>query len=186
MRLRYLKRRLEKNLKFKEDYVKFIEGVFKDGDAERAEGQPKGGNEWYIPHQGVYHPRKPGKIRVVFDCSAKYEGTALNDHLLTGPDLTNGLTGVLCRFRKHAIAVICDVEKMFHRFHVNEEDRDYLRFLWWENGDTTSEPREYRMKVHLFGAASSSGCANVGIKYLASQNKKVSVSSQLYEKEFLC
>lgn len=108
----------------------------------------------------------------MFDCSAKYEGTALNDHLLTGPDLTNGLTGVLCRFRKHPIAVICDVEKMFHRFHVNREDRDYLRFLWWENGDTSSEPKEYRMRVHLFGAASSPGCANYGMKYLASQNEK--------------
>ncbi|XP_055368558.1 uncharacterized protein LOC114864937 [Betta splendens] len=60
---------------------------------------------------------------------------------------------------------------MFHRFHVNQDDRDYLRFLWWENGDTSSEPKEYRMKVHLFGAASSPGCANYGMKYLASQNE---------------
>ncbi len=61
---------------------------------------------------------------------------------------------------------------MFHRFHVSQEDRDYLRFLWWENGDTNSEPKEYRMKVHLFGAASSPGCANYGMKYLACQNEK--------------
>ncbi|KAJ8333475.1 hypothetical protein SKAU_G00414830 [Synaphobranchus kaupii] len=119
VRLRHLKRKLEKNPKFKDDYVRFMEGIFKDGDAERAENEPEKGNVWYIPHQGVYHPRKPDKIRVVFDCSAKYDGTALNDHLLTGPDLTNGLTGVLCRFRKHPIAIMCDVEKMFHRFHVD-------------------------------------------------------------------
>ncbi|KAK2884441.1 hypothetical protein Q8A73_020915 [Channa argus] len=61
---------------------------------------------------------------------------------------------------------------MFHRFHVSQEDRDYFRFLWWENGDTSLEPKEYRMKVHLFGAASSPGCANYGMKYLASQNEK--------------
>ncbi|XP_056236444.1 uncharacterized protein LOC130172051 [Seriola aureovittata] len=172
VRLNQLKRKFEKNLKFKEDYIKFMDGVFKDGDAERADNQPKAGNVWYIPHQGVYHPRKPEKIRVVFDCSAKYGGTALNDHLLSGPDLTNGLTGVLCRFRKYPVAVICDVEKMFHRFHVSSEDRDYLRFLWWENGDTKSEPKDYRMRVHLFGAASSPGCSNYGLKYLASQNEK--------------
>ncbi len=160
VRLKRLKGKFEKDPKYKEDYVKFMEDVFKDGDAERAEHQPQAGNVWYIPYQGVYHPRKPEKIRVVFDCSAKYHGTALNDHLLTGPDLTNGLTGVLCRFRKYPITVICDVERMFHRFHVSQEDRDYLRFLWWENGDTNSEPKEYRMKVHLFGAASSPGCAN--------------------------
>ena len=56
---------------------------------------------WYIPHRGIYHPNKPGKIRVVFDCSAKYQGTSLNDNLLQGPDLTNGLIGVLARFRRN-------------------------------------------------------------------------------------
>ncbi|KAL0172160.1 hypothetical protein M9458_032471, partial [Cirrhinus mrigala] len=172
VRLKRLKAKFEKDPKLKDDYVKFMEGVFKDGNAQRAEHQPKAGNVWYIPHQGVYHPRKPEKIRVVFDCSAKYDGTALNDHLLTGPDLTNGLTGVLCRFRKYPITIICDVERMFHRFHVSQEDRDYLRFLWWENGDTNSEPKEYCMKVHLFGAASSPGCANYGMKYLACQNER--------------
>ena len=105
---------------------------------------------WYIPHQGVYHHQKPGKIRVVFDTSARYGTTALNEHLLVGPDLTNGLAGVLLRFRKNPIAVTCDVEKMFHRFHVNKDDRNYLRFLWWEDGDTSRQPQEYRMKVHLF------------------------------------
>lgn len=168
VRLKHLKRKLDKNPKFKNDYIQFMQGLFNDGDAEKAlEERP--GNVWYIPHQGVYHPRKPNKIRVVFDCSAKYEGTSLNDHLLTGPDLANGMTGVLCRFRKHPVAVICDVEKMFHRFHVSPDDRDFLRFLWWEGGDTSTEPEEFRMKVHLFGAASSPGCANYGMKYLASQ-----------------
>ncbi len=89
----------------------------------------------------VYHPRKPEKIRVVFDCSAKFETTSLNNHLLTGTDLTNALTGVLCRFREHKIAIACDVEKMFHRFHVSPDDRDFLRFLWWENGNTEKEPK---------------------------------------------
>lgn len=59
----------------------------------------------------------------MFEDSAKYEGTALNDHLLTGPDLTNGLTGVVCRFCIHSIAITYDVEKMFHRFLVSPEDR---------------------------------------------------------------
>ncbi len=120
----------------------------------------------------MYHPRKPEKIRVVFDCSAKFETTSLNNHLLTGPDLTNALTGVLCRFREHKIAIACDVEKMFHRFHVSPDDRDFLRFLWWENGNTEKEPKEYRMRVHIFGAASSPGCANYGMKYLASKYEK--------------
>ena len=42
-------------------------------------------NAWYIPHHGVYNSQKR-KIRVVFDCSAKYLGRSLNDYLLPGPD----------------------------------------------------------------------------------------------------
>ena len=40
------------------------------------------GRVWYIPHHGVYHPNKPTKIRIVFDCSAEYKGESLNKHLL--------------------------------------------------------------------------------------------------------
>ena len=32
-------------------------------------------------------------------------------------------------------------------------------------------PSVYRMKVHLFGAASSPGCANFGLKHLAAQGQ---------------
>ena len=42
-----------------------------------------------FPHHAVHHPRKPGKIRVVFDCSAEFEGKSINKELLPGPDLTN-------------------------------------------------------------------------------------------------
>ena len=87
---------------------------------------------------------------MVFDCSAKCKGTSLNDHLLSEPDLTNNLISVLCRFRTYLYAITCEVEKMFHQFVVHKEDRDYLRFLWLPNGNVSQDPREYRMKVHLF------------------------------------
>lgn len=140
------------------------------GDAEKVpEEELNNQPAWYIPHLGAYHPHKPGKIRVVFDCSAQFQETSLNDHLLTGPDLTNTLVRVLCRFRKGPVAIMCYVEKMFHQFHVTKEHQDYLRFLWWDEGDLNSEPSVYRMKVHLFGAASSPGCSNFGLKHLALQ-----------------
>lgn len=94
--------------------------------------------------------------------------TSLNDHLLTGPDLTNALTGVLCRFCEHHIVIVCDVEKMFHRFHVSPDDRDFLRFLWWEEGNSEREPKEYHASAYF----SSPGCANYGMKYLASKYER--------------
>ena len=111
---------------------------------------PSDGAVYYIPHHGVYHQKKTGKIRVVFDCSAKFKGTSLNDNLLQGPNLTNTLIGVLCRFRQESIAFIGDIEAMFYQFRVNPDQRDFLRFLWWEDGDVSSEPKEYRMNVHLY------------------------------------
>ncbi|XP_064641960.1 uncharacterized protein LOC135496529 [Lineus longissimus] len=62
---------------------------------------------------------------------------------------------------------------MFHAFRVHSKDRDYLRFLWWEDGDLTKEPIDHRMKVHLFGAVSSPGCANFGLKQLAKDHEDI-------------
>ena len=171
-RLSSLERRLKKDEKYYKDYVNFMNDIITRGDAEKVpEQELDKRSAWYIPHHGVYHPHKPEKIRVVFDCSARFQEASLNDHLLTGPDLINTLVGVLCRFRKGPIAFMCDVERMFHQFHVVKEHQDYLRFLWWDKGDLNSEPTVYRMKVHLFGAASSPGCCNFGLKHLASQGK---------------
>lgn len=114
----------------------------------------KDGRVWYIPHHGVYHPRKR-KLRVVFDCGASFNGTSLNSGLLQGPDLTNCLKGVLLRFRQESIAMMADIQAMFHRVNVSEEDKDFLRFLWWPGGDVSLTPVEYRMTVQLFGAVSS-------------------------------
>ena len=125
------------------------------------------------PHHGVYHPKKPEKIRVVFDCSAEYQGHSLNRHLLQGLDLTNSLVGVLCRFRQDPVAFACDIEGMFHQVRMNEEHRDFLRFLWWEHGETSKDPTEYRMRVHLFGATLSPGCANLGLRTTAEDNADV-------------
>ena len=63
---------------------------------------------------------------------------------------------------------MCDIEGMFHQVHVNPEHRNFLRFLWWENGNFDNEPLEFRMTVHLFGASSSPGCANFALKKIAS------------------
>ncbi len=169
-RLTSLDRRLRRDKQYYKDYVHFMNDIITRGDAEgvprsELDDQPA----WYIPHHGVYHPHKPGKICMVFDCSARFHETSLNDHLLTGPDLTNTLVGVLCRLRKDPIAVMCDLERMFHQFHVAKEHQDYLRFLWWDDGNLDFKPSVYRMKVHLFGAASSPGCSNFGLKYLALQ-----------------
>lgn len=104
---------------------------------------------WYLPHHPVLHPLKPDKTRVVLDCSAKYRGISLNDKLLQGPDLTNSLVDVLTRFRQEHIAMMVDIESMFHQVRVTLEHCVALRFFWWPEGDLNQDPNDYRMQVHL-------------------------------------
>ncbi|XP_078665802.1 uncharacterized protein LOC144908142 [Branchiostoma floridae x Branchiostoma belcheri] len=163
-----------KNEGFKEDYTKFMETVIEKGYAERVPHEEmedtNSGRVWYIPHHGVYHPQKK-KIRVVFDCAAPYAGRSLNKELLQGPDLTSALFGVLTRFREEPVALMADIEAMFSQVKVPVEDRDYLRFLWWPEGNTNEPLREFRMKVHVFGATSSPSCANYALKRIAEDCK---------------
>ena len=115
----------------------------------------------------MYHPKEPGKIRVVFECSVEFAGESLKRHLLL-PDLTNTLIGVLCRFRQEPVAVMCDIVGMCHQVHVNPEHRNFLCFFWWDSGSIDSDPEECRMTVHVFGVTSSPGCANFALKKVAS------------------
>lgn len=73
--------------------------LFDKSYAKKVTSESIDGKTWYLPHHGVYHPKKPEKIRVVFDCSATYGGVSLNSMLLQGPDLTNQIVGVLSRLR---------------------------------------------------------------------------------------
>ena len=143
------------NHQYQNDYVAFIDEIINKGYAEKVPQKilkTDPGKMWYIPHHSVYHPKKPDKIRVVFDCSAKFAGTSLNDQLLQGPDLTDSLVGVLIRFRQESVVFIADIKAMFYQVFVPEEQRDFLRFLWWPKGDVTAQLDEYRMTVHPFRA----------------------------------
>ena len=133
-RLERLKSRPQKDEKYRQHYVAVMNELIGKGYAERVpehELSNESNAAWYIPHHGIYHPQKPDKLHVVFDCSASYHGESLNNHLLQGPELTNGLLGVLCRFRQGPIPFSCDVEAMFHQFKVDSAHRNYLRFFWW-------------------------------------------------------
>ena len=80
--------------------------------------------------------------------------------------------GVLTRFREDPVAFMGDVESMFHQVTVPPEQYDYLRFLWWPDGNLNAELEEYQMVVHLFGAVSSPSVANFALKQTASDNEE--------------
>ena len=124
---------------------------------------------WYLPHHPVTNPTKPGRMRIVFDAAAEYNGTSQNKNLIHRPDMTNNLVAVLLRFRQGKIGIAADVEGMFHQIRVRKEDQDSLRFLWWTNS-YDEPPDVYVMQVHVFGAASSPCVANSSLQRVADDN----------------
>lgn len=103
--------------------------IFNKGHAGPAEPLEKKQECWYLPLFGVYHPKKPDQMRGMVDSSVTYNGTSMNDVLLQGPGLTNSLFGILLRFRKEMVAIVVNIQHMFHCFKVTEEHLNYLRFL---------------------------------------------------------
>ncbi|KAL0175038.1 hypothetical protein M9458_031006, partial [Cirrhinus mrigala] len=170
-RLTSLKRKFLQNEHFFKEYSNNVNEMLLKGYAEKVPTQQLSGisgKVWYIPHHGVYHPRKK---RVVFDCSASFKGTSLNEQLLQAPNFNNTLIGVLLRFRQESVAFMGDVQAMYYQVKVPEEDRDFLRFLWWPEGDLTKDVSEFRMTVHLFGAVSSPSCAIFALRKTADDNQ---------------
>lgn len=164
-----LKRKFKRDPNYQREYSEFLNDAIHKGYAEMVPSAQKNrsdGKVWYIPHHGVYHPKKM-TIRVVFDCGASFQGTSLNSELLQGPNLTNTLIGVLTRFRQELVVVMADIQAMFHQVKVNEGDTDFLHFLWWPQGNVDDAPTEFRMTVHLFGAVSSPGIASFALKRTA-------------------
>ncbi|XP_057290844.1 uncharacterized protein LOC130613498 [Hydractinia symbiolongicarpus] len=157
-RLEQLKRRFKRNDKFFTDCKKFMEDMITSGFAKQSDNPPPEGKTWYIPHHGVYNENKPGKIRVVFDCGAEFDEVSINKMLMSGPDLTNPLVGVVMRFREELIAFMADIEKMFYQVRVSEKHRNMYRYLWWPQNDINQDPVDHEISVHVFGAASSPSC----------------------------
>ena len=156
-----------------QDYFKFMDNLLRNGCAKWSDLSPSG-KTWYILHPRVYHLSKPGKICVQFDCIAKFQGISLNKELLSGPDLTNQITGILTRFHEKKIAIMADVETMYHEVQVPEDQQSFFKFLRRENHDIDREPRDSVMWCeHVFGAINSASCSSYALCRTALENEAV-------------
>ena len=84
-----LKRRFTKDDDFRGKYSKVIFSYLQQGFAQDVPHEHLNdhtGCTWYLHHNAVTNPLKLGKVRMMFDCAAKYKGTSLNDNLIRGPD----------------------------------------------------------------------------------------------------
>ncbi|XP_062703806.1 uncharacterized protein LOC134286238 [Aedes albopictus] len=156
-RLRNLESKLAKNPDLCDNVHRQIQEYIERGYAHKAkrdelqEANPD--RVWYLPLNIVTHPKKPEKIRLVWDAAAKVNGVSLNSQLLKGPDLLVQLPGVICKFRERRVGFGGDIEKMFHQIRIKPEDTHSQRFLFRFN--TSQQPDVYIMDVATFGATCS-------------------------------
>jgi len=146
----------------KDKYSAVIMEYLSQGYARKvADNENQTNIRWYLYHHPVFQPQKPDKVRIVFDCAARFRGKSLNDELLQGPDFMNSFVVVLMQFRKERVAIISDFEAMFHQVRVDPKDHDALHFVWWPDGGMSQSPIDFRMSVHVFGATYSPSCASL-------------------------
>ncbi|XP_059083353.1 uncharacterized protein LOC131880688 [Tigriopus californicus] len=188
-RFESLERRFQRDQDFAGAYSKSIQKTLSEGYATKVEDQNEleHPNQAYLPHHGVW--KKNGKdVRVVFDSAARFQGTSLNDCLLSGPALQNDLMDVLLRFREREIAVVGDIEAMFSRVVMDPDDARYHRFLW--RFHQTEEIATYQMLGVVFGDTPSP-CLAIRTLMRTSEDfpcgpgVKVAIRDQFYVDDYL-
>ncbi|XP_003370011.1 Pao retrotransposon peptidase superfamily [Trichinella spiralis] len=151
-RLQQLEKRLSNNNERAKEYDEVIKNYMDRGwieETDESDGIP--GKTWYLPHHAVYRDDKTTtRCRIVFDASAKYQGTSLNDFLEPGPPLQNQILDILIRFRRFKIGVKADISKMFLQIRLDPEDKDVSRFLW-RNMKDGKKPQIFRFNRVTFG-----------------------------------
>ena len=89
----------------------------------------------------------------------------MNECLYKSPQLAPLVFDILIRFRAKVIAPTADIEKAFHQISMDNDDRDYLRFLWLDNV-SSDQPTitKNRFARVIFGVTSSPFCLNSTIR----------------------
>ena len=165
-RLKLLQRRFKRNDKLFRMCKKAIDTYVTQGYTRKMteEIPAKSRKTWYLPHHPVFHPQKTGKFRAVFDVASTIKEESLNENLHTDPHSLNSLIGVLFRFQNYKIALVADVEGMFHQVKVSKSDMDSLTFLWANHSFQSQRIDTFQMTVHIFGATDSPCCRNYALK----------------------
>ena len=127
----------------------------------------------YIAHHEVLRPdKKSTPVRIIFNSSSVYQGHRLNDYWLKGPDLLNGLFGVVLWFRENQVAIGRDISKMHHRILIPLEDQHVNRFLWREM-KTDREPDTYVKTILTFGDKPAPAMAQIVLRKTAEEGESL-------------
>lgn len=117
-RLQCLESKMAKNTPLAENLCNQIKQFVDKGYVRKLsprELQKKHDREWYLPIFPVFNPKKPEKVRIVWDAAGKVKNISLNSMLLSGPDVLVPLVDILRRFRERLVAIGADIREMYHQ-----------------------------------------------------------------------
>ena len=133
----------------------------------------------------IKNERDTAKTRIVFDAASKIgNNPSLNDCLHSGPCLLPLIFDILLRFRIGDVALVADIKQAFLNIEIDEEERDFFRFLWVENISEKDKIVVYRFLRVVFGVTSSPFLLGATIeshvtKYIVAQIALVSLKKLL-------
>ncbi|XP_076284663.1 uncharacterized protein LOC143211104 [Lasioglossum baleicum] len=127
---------------------------------------------FYLPHHGVLKGTgAAAKLRVVFNGSRlSSSGQSLNQYLAAGPKLQRELMDVLLRWRRHKVAFITDIEKMYRQIQIHPDDRDYQRILWRD--DASARIQVFHLATVTYGLSCAPFLAIRTLLQLADDEEK--------------
>ena len=174
MRLKTLHYKLKNESNLLSDYHQIIKDQEIKGVVERVDesNNPSSQSQTrvhYSPHHAVIRKeRETTKVRIVCDGSAKQsrDERSLNDCLKIGENYIPHVFDQIIKFRWNAIGLTSDIEKAFLQVGINVEDRDMLRFLWYEDPFSSNpKPVVYRFNRLVFGLRPSPSILGATIEH---------------------
>ncbi|XP_043469455.1 uncharacterized protein LOC122503093 [Leptopilina heterotoma] len=160
-----LKTKLERNPKMREQYNQLMKVYEESKHIELLPILIK--DAYFTPHHAILKESCLTTIlRAVFDASFKSAtGISLNDCLMVGPTIQDGVFELILRFRVHLFAMTADIEKMYRQFLVHPSDRKYQCILWQYN---KNEPlKAYQLNTITYGTSCARFLATRCLKQLA-------------------
>ncbi|XP_044759014.1 uncharacterized protein LOC123316831 [Coccinella septempunctata] len=108
----------------------------------------------FLPHHPVYKPSSTTTpVRPVSDASSGAKNQpSLNQCLEKGINLIELIPSMILRFRLDKIGITADIRKAFLQIGLQENDRNFLKFLWY---DKNGKIKIYRHARVVFGVTCS-------------------------------
>jgi len=147
---RRLLNRFRQNPEYEVEYRQAMEKNFIEGCAVRLSPADVAAEKpsFYLPHFGV-RKRPNAKLRIVFDAAAKSHGRCLNDAICAGPALQNPLPSVILKFREEEVAWASDIQAMYSRIRLTEEDMTHHYFIWTEEDGSETTCKMTRLSFEV-------------------------------------